>query len=396
MSGDRPRAMPARPAAPPAERAVSDVIAGLVTRLQSADAADVLRDFWHERTSPVVEPLDEHRRRVTVLAQSETAAIVFASINRVTNDLVDATLERVPGTDVWHATFVLPASWRGSYTLTAFDDGELGELCALEPRWAMRHLRERGNIDPRNPDVVGAYGDLAASVCALDEAPAQPWLAPAAVRGFTRELRAPNGRRVWLHVPAGGGNAPRPLVIALDGEVWHGDALAANAVDHVPPHRAPVVAMVDSGGVTSRMRDLAIDGGMSDEIVSVLVPWLRTVERISDDPADIIVSGESLGGLTALKTAFDHPQVVGAALAQSSSLWQHDMIERARSASAVRLFIAVGTFEPTLIEPHRALRASGALDGHDVTYLEYDGGHDTACWRGFWADGVRTLLGIGR
>lgn len=381
---------PERPIPGPARRAESDVV-------RSLDATDpvAVEQFWQGRTSPVIESHSEGHRRVTVLWRSATASAVYVSINRVTNTLEDSALARIAGTDVWHATYVLPTAWRGSYTLMDVDEEGLAALQERDPRWAMRDIREQGQPDPRNGGVAGAYGGHRASVCALDAAPPQPWLTPAPRRGETREMHAPHGRRVWIHTPAGESARPRPLIIALDGEVWNRGDIAANAVDHLAGERAPYVAMIDSGGVAARMRDLAIDGGMDREIVESLLPWLRGFLPISDNPADVIVSGESLGGLTAMKTAFAHPHAVGAALAQSSSLWQDDMIDRARSAAPTRLFLTVGTLESTLLAPHRAMRASGAMEHHDLSYLEYVGGHDSACWRGFWADGVRHLLGIG-
>ena len=32
------------------------------------------------------------------------------------------------------------------------------------------------------------------------------------------------------------------------------------------------------------------------------------------------------------------------------------------------------------------------VQGYDLTYREYEGGHDSACWRGGLADGLITML----
>lgn len=359
--------------------------------------------FWDSsgKRSPLVEeiPGRPDERLVTFLSRDATAHAVIVALNRITHDLDDGRLERMPGTDIWHATFRLGSGWRGSYAVAPVEADRLAELAALEPRWAMRRLRESGEVDPRNPDTSHTHGGGRVSVAALPDAPPQPWLTPcaSAKRGRTSEHVSPTGRRVWVYRPYASGNAPCPLIIALDGNVWHRSEYAAAAVDALSDAgaiRAPYVAMPDAGPTPRRIADLSIDGGMSTEIVDVIIPWLRSFLPVSTDPRDVIVSGESLGGLTALKTVFDHPEAISTALSQSASLWQHDMLDRAaRARSPVRIFQTAGRHEGVLVEHNRVLDSTLLRSAHEHTYVEYDGGHDMACWRGLWADGLRVLLG---
>lgn len=387
-------------------RDVSPTLTALAQRLDRASDAEraaLVERFWDSSgaRSPLIEPSSggPDEQLVTFVFRDATAHAVLISLNRITHDLEDARLERMAGTDIWHTTFRLASTWRGSYTVAAVDPDRLAELVALEPRWAIRTLREDGEPDPRNPETCHAHGDTHVSVAALPDAPSQPWLTPptAAAKGCTSEHVSPTGRRVWVYRPAGPEQDPRPLVIALDGDVWHGSGYAAAAVDTLAAAgaiRAPYVAMPDAGPRQQRMRDLSIDGGMSAEIVDVLLPWLRSFLPVSADPREVIVSGESLGGLTALKTVFDHPEITATALGQSASLWQHDMLDRAAHATRpVRIFQTAGRHETGLVEHNRALSAALHRSAHQHTYVEYDGGHDMACWRGFWADGLRVLLG---
>jgi enterochelin esterase-like enzyme len=385
------RAVPPGQPKPPSRRTVSALITGLAAGSSTAE-------FWATvaRRTPLVEVDGDGERRVTFLWRSADATAVYVTVNRVTYDLDDSRMERVPGTDVWHATFRLPADWRGSYRVLETDAAGDRALHELEPRWAMRTIREEGLADPRNPLSTRTHSGTVVSVAELDAAPVQA-APPDGPSPRTRRLVAPSGRTVWLTPPIEDDGTPRPLVIVLDGEVWHAGGYATAAADRLGTAgtiRAPFVAMVATGGSSPRrMSDLSIDGPMSDEIVTSLLPWLRDRVPVSADPRDIVVTGESLGGLTALKTAFDHPEAVGSALSQSASLWQHDMIDRAVTAAPVRLFLTVGAFEATLLEPHRRLREVLATSPHTVTYREFRGGHDMACWRGFWEDGIADLLG---
>ncbi|GAB2958120.1 enterochelin esterase [Micromonospora polyrhachis] len=385
------RPAPPSPPRPPSRRTVST----LASRLTAAGST---AEFWETigRRTPIVEDAAGGGCRVTFLWRSTEAAAVYVTINRVTHDLDDSRMQRIPGTDVWHATFRLPADWRGSYTVLETDVAGDRALHEHEPRWAMRTIREEGVVDPRNPARTRTHGGSTASVAELDAAPRQA--APAdGPSPRMRQLVAPSGRTVWLSPPIGDDGASHPLVIVLDGEVWQASGYAVAATDRLVAAgtiRTPFVAMVETGATSPRrMSDLSIDGTMSDEIALSLLPWLRDQMPVSADPRDVVVTGESLGGLTALKTVFDHPAAVGSALSQSASLWQHDMLGRAATAAPVHLFLTVGAFEGTLLEPHRRLREVLATSPHTVTYREFQGGHDMACWRGFWEDGIADLLG---
>ena len=58
----------------------------------------------------------------------------------------------------------------------------------------------------------------------------------------------------------------------------------------------------------------------------------------------------------------------------------------------IRLFLEAGTTERNLLGQNRRMRSVLEGQGYDLTYREYQGGHDYACWRGGMADGLITLL----
>jgi len=339
---------------------------------------------------------------LTFLWRDADAHAVLISLNRINRSLEDSLMQRIEGTDIWYRTFEVGAHWRGSYTVLAVDGAELEELRSCEPRWVMRRIRERGATDPRNPLVTGTHGGRA-SVAQVPGAPWEPVRAAAhTVRGTTSEHRLPSGRRVWLHRPAGVSpecRLARPLVVLLDGEVWHRTGYGAETIDELcargeftDSHLAPFLLLVDCEGEPRRMQDLSIDGGMCDELVTEILPWLRERVPLSPNPSDVVISGESLGGLTALKTVLLHPEHFGAAIAQSPSLWQSGLGEPLAHASPARVFMTAGVHEQGLVEHVRV--CSEALTDRDYThrYIEFNGGHDFAWWHGLWAEGVRHLL----
>ena len=375
--------------------------------------------FWATvgTVSPIVEPDpdDPAARLVTFLWQDPGAAHVVLEVNKVTSGPRQGAMERIPGTDIWHRTLRLDGRWRGGYGFASLDAAGLTALeqsaDQQDPRdrgaaaRALRALRARTRPDPRNPLVETGPGGARTSVAELDRAPEQPWLAlPGQPAPDPSPCVGPGGRALWEWTPAAGTSSPRPLVLVLDGEAWrdrgHVSATVA-ALTGARLIRPPVVVWVDNGTGPVRVADLSVDSDIAHWLACDLVPWLRDRYAantdgvtLSPDPADVVIVGQSLGGLTALKTVLDHPDLVGAALAQSSSLWQDDMLERARAADPgrARLWLEVGTNEPVLLEPHRRLREVLAERGVSHDYREFVGGHDPVCWRGGIGDGLLDLL----
>ena len=407
-----PRTPPDVPSAPPPRDADSAVLAAALHRLSTR--AQTVEDFWATtgHRSPVVEPdpTDPTRRVVTFLWRDATADHVHIGINKVTHGLGQGAMTRVAGTDIWYRTVALDARWCGSYGIVPLDDATWRTLLAAGTRPAIRRLRSCYRPDPRNPLTEPAHTGETLSVARLDRAPEQPWIradgfgvAPAATPPDA--VAGPGGRRLWVTTPADYG-APHhpdaPLLLVLDGAIWlrrrHvvDTAAAQSAAGRIRP---PVIVHVDNGEPGHRLADLSVDSGTAAELAGRVVPWVRDRHAVSTDPADVVVVGQSLGGLTALKAAFDHPDVVGAAIAQSSSLWQDDMFSRVRAArpGRPRLWLEVGTHESVLLDAHRDLYRElcdrGAAEV--VGYVEFVGGHDSACWRGGIGDGLLALLGAG-
>jgi len=400
------------PSAPAPREARSAVLADALGRV-AAGARGVER-FWADtgRRSPLVEPhpTDPASRVVTFLWRDAGADHVHLGVNKVTHGLEQGAMTRVPGTDIWYRTLALDARWRGSYGVVPLDDATWRALLAAGTRPAIRQLRPRYRPDPRNPHTELAHTGETLSVAHLDRAPAQPWIreradhlpAPA-----PHPVDGPDGRRLWVTTPADYGAPHRPdapLLVVLDGAIWTrrrhvtGTAAAQAACGLIRP---PVIVHVDNGDPVERTGELSVDSGFAAELAHQIVPWVRGRHPVSADAADVVVLGQSLGGLTALKTAFDHTDVVGAAVAQSSSLWQDDMLARARAARSgrPRLWLEVGTHESVLLDAHRRLRdelVGSAGRGADVaSYVEYVGGHDPACWRGGVGDALAVLLRVG-
>lgn len=358
--------------------------------------------FWRTAgaTMPLVEPADDPAHViVTFCWRDADAEQVLLFANRLTDetDLASTLLARIDRTDIWHASYRMDARWRASYSFIPQYPGQTMPWVGANDQVAIRAALDRGLLDPLNPARCFNRAHIEQAVVELPLAPQQPWLRTQEGRpaGSVEMRHGPGGRRLWTYEPVGGTEG-LPLVIALDGDVWTSSQSLATTLDglidagRIPPVRA---VMLDAGDRASRWADLDSGGGVDDYIARELLPWAQSTMSLSSDPADVVVVGQSLGALTALRAGLRHADVIGQVLAQSASLWADDVVALIDPASAPRVHLEVGTMEWVLVDDHRTLAEVLESSGVDVNFAEFVGGHDYACWRGGVADGLIWLLG---
>lgn len=397
-------------------------------RAGSVEAA--LDTFWHEvgrHGTPLIEEIDgdQDHRLVTFLwrdTETNTENVVVVGGPAHWWDLRANTLENLPNTDLWHATFRARSDLRGRYVLCANDS--LGDLPdegtpEYETRWA--------NFlpDPLNPNVFvwpkhpvdPNSSEEVESILELPDAPKQPWLerrhgvARGNVEEHTfRSTVLKNERSVWVYQPADhvAVSGHLPLLVLFDGFDWmHIEPTIVPTLDNliaegvIPPM---VVVLPDALDFKTRSRELPCHELLLPFLQEELLPWARQRWNVTSNPAHSIVSGRSYGGLAAAFVGLRIPKVFGNVLSQSGSFWwkahtEYDLeaeILTRRFAQEprvpVRFWLEVGLQEGSYMLPtNRHLRDVLDAKGYDVSYREYNGGHDQLCWRGSLADGLRSL-----
>ncbi|MBP2401368.1 enterochelin esterase family protein [Streptomyces syringium] len=401
----------------------SPVLSELAAAVE-AGKPDAVETFWARAAAtgtPLVEAdaTDPAYRLVTFLWRDdprEPASDVLALLHTVTDkdrhahDLTPHLMEKVPGTDVWAISHRLRADHRASYQFSVAR-GPREEALRTDRRSWLRVL-DTAVPDPLNtaPPLPARDGRHPSSVMELPDAPAQPWAHPrdGVARGERVEAEV-DGRRVSVHLPAGhrtdGG--PYAVAVLLDGEMWgpvldFGDALdSLLAEGRIPP---TVTLLVDTMGRDRRMADLSCSEEFVDWLAEVLLPWATREYGATADPARTVVAGQSAGGLTAAFAAFRRPERFGNVLSQSGSFWWPDGTEfdsgsewltrqfAVTERTAVRFRLEVGLQEWMLLPQNRHLRDVLQARGYEVSYEEFNGGHDYACWRGGLAAGLAGLL----
>lgn len=398
-------------------------------------ASQLQAQLWQQVTStPLLEadPTQEDKYLVTFLWRG-AAHSVLLFVNRLTDEknLADSYMRRLPGTDTWYLTYRMDGDWRASYCfLSAPTAAQAPWLQGSQVR--LRQALDAGLPDPHNPVTCTNRRGFVQSVVSLPLAPAWPlgeWPvfsddAAGAGRFDGGGLGAGRGdadagrldagrldaivdlealgRQIWVYTPAPISRTQSyPVLLVLDGEVWlkrHHLHLALTQLMDAELIAPAYIVFIDSGGTEQRWQELG-ESNFGRYLTGPLLNWLKTHYAISPKPAERVVIGQSLGALTVLRTLVAYPQLIGAGISQSASLWQDVLFSELNALDATqtplagtRAWIEVGSQEWILapLQPKAVHQLRKA--GMQVKDMVYNGGHDYACWRINLASALMHLL----
>jgi enterochelin esterase family protein len=218
-----------------------------------------------------------------------------------------------------------------------------------------------------------------------------------------------NKRRVWVYTPPGYSPDAEPyrLLVLFDGQQYTEATPTPIILDNmisdgtIPPLVAVMVGQVD------RFNELFLNHNFADFIATELVPLVHQRYHVNAKPEQTIIGGLSLGGLAAVYTALQHPEIFGNVLSQSGSfqlsaedekgLIRQFVLEQKRP---IRFYLEAGLMEtsdsPSLLYSNRHLRDVLEAKGYEVHYSEYNGRHDHINWRGSLSQGLTSLFGVPR
>lgn len=419
--------------------ATSPTLAAMHQRLLERPqlASQLQAQLWQQVTStPLLEadPTQEDKYLVTFLWRG-AAHSVLLFVNRLTDEknLADSYMRRLPGTDTWYLTYRMDGDWRASYCfLLAPTADQAPWLQGSQVR--LRQALDGGLPDPHNPVTCTNRRGFVQSVVSLPLAPAWPlgeWPvfgddAAGAGRFDGGGLGAGRGdadagsldagrldvvadldtlgRQIWVYTPAPISRTQSyPVLLVLDGEVWlkrHHLHLALAQLMDAGLIAPAYIVFIDSGGTEQRWQELGdSESDFGGYLSGQLLNWLKTHYAISPKPADRVVIGQSLGALTVLRTLVAYPQLIGAGISQSASLWQDVLFNELNALDATqtplagaRAWIEVGSQEWILapLQPKAVHQLRKA--GMQVKDMVYNGGHDYACWRINLASALMQLL----
>ncbi|AVJ17491.1 enterochelin esterase [Serratia sp. MYb239] len=424
--------------------AQSTVAAGTVSRWLQAEQAGQAA-WWQQvvqRGTPIVEEHDRQQARFTWLWRDphgdeprSPIRRVYVDINGVTDhhSTDPSTLQRLPGTDIWHWSTLLPRDWRGSYSLIPVQDAQLPPVfsadraqCRQQQRAWWISLFPLAIADPLNPYPAAStrIGQPLSLAQGPDAADQRAWLTTPPPLDVSRlhhflwrSETLGNQRRIWAYASGEGASAAeRPLVILLDGQNWvDGQPLLPvlareTAAGRLPPACYLLIDVIDG---QHRERELPCNADFWLALQAELLPLVRQRMAFSDSGARTVVAGQSYGGLAAMYAGLHWPQRFGRVLSQSGSFWwptvQYvtDFARRAEfdegwltqqvrqgrvAAGTLTVFQEAGDREADIEFVNQQMQQALKAAGHRVNYRVFSGGHDALCWRGGLLDGLHWLL----
>ena len=405
---------------------VSPRVARLVEAVEAGDL-DAPDLFWKEVASsgaPLMEPVegDESRTLVTFVwrdpGDTENALVVLYSAPNQ-GDLTPFTMDRVPNTDVWYKSYVLPSDLRTTYLLSVNDPLETYDTYE-EVLARLKHYRP----DPLNPVDYPIFGNdlnkYVVSVLELPRAPKQAWNIPrkGVPKGKSRmhELDSDvlgTQHHLTVHTPPGydPDGEPYDVFLLFDGWAYYNYAAVTTVLDnllYVGRTRPYVLLMHSNLDQSVRAEELPCHRPFHDFLVQELMPWAHDRFNITADPARTVVGGSCFGGLAAAYVALESPDRFGNVISQSGSFWwpgpgvagmEPEWLTeqyRRRPTLPIRFSLEIGCLEGAIGEfdpmtAHRDFRDVLVAKGYEVDYSEYTGGHDLICWRGTLVDRLLAL-----
>ena len=276
----------------------------------------------------------------------------------------------------------------------------------------VQHGHEHWILDPRNPDRAGdPFGENSVAMT-WGYAPPEWSVERGAPKGSvqTFEVRSEvfgETRHEQMYLPANfDADRPYPLVVIHDGGDYVSYAALRHSLDNlieegaIPPLMAVLITARD------RMSEYPKGRRHARYVTQELLPALQARFPISENPADRVLLGASLGAVASLATAFRFPGTFGGLILKSGSFVlsperlrgrphpvfarTHRLVQairRAPTPEGMRIFISTGELEG-LADENRKLAEHLHARGVEVKFVSsWDGHH----WHN-WRDQLRSAL----
>lgn len=392
--------------------------------------------FWQqvEQTgAPIFEEYDPETRTwlVTFVWREDgpTDNVVLLEWMRET-DFPEKVMAHLEGTDVWYASIRILESVRTQYQFAPNDNlvpkREETDWPARRAGWCNDPLNREAIVDNDSP-ALETLANQQSSVLSMPAAPAQPWIVrrDGIERGTVSQHRfasqlLENERDIYLYRHPRVGTTDVPMLVQFDGEL-HADVLRTPTVldnliadGRIPPMVAVFVGNVDRG------EELPCNADFVRMLATELLPWAAAELGIETRRELTVANGVSYGGLASMYAGLTAPETFGLVASQSGSFWwkpnpmdqspvlgvcdEYQWLPQQAAAwerADIRIWMEAGSLEgrghrdgiPTLLDSNRHMRNVLVAKGYDVSYREYDGGHDYACWCDSQAEALIHLLG---
>ncbi|GAA1472249.1 alpha/beta hydrolase-fold protein [Corynebacterium felinum] len=282
---------------------------------------------WDTLVAEGTPLIDADSTRMTFLIES-TAPAVHLWINRLTDkerhDL--GVMQHVPGLPYWVKTVAIPPDLIASYCFRLTDSTHRPPGHNTFPHLRDPHARF-GAVVTDEDHRLGTSLILGANAAVGQEWRAlNPQIPPRVQRGAVAV-----GHEVvpsYFFAPA----VPMrnvPVLVLLDADIWFERMHLDQALDlAISQGRVPPVAVVGIGFHNSQQRARLLNPSATSMgvVLDGLFEWAQTSAvrlGVEVDCEQVVIAGQSLGGLAALNAAMAEPRRFRFVIASSPSLWWH-------------------------------------------------------------------------
>ncbi|TDO99499.1 enterochelin esterase [Marinomonas balearica] len=385
---------------------------------------------------------------------------VLLDINSVTNhkSWEPTCLKRVKNTDVWHQCVYVDEKWRGSYSFIPLMQNQsssvvyaLSDGSSKAQRSWYLSIMDFAIADPLNtrPEIISNRGTSASMLIMNDAEVEMGWdqwdqrtLPPKKREDVFSFLwksdLLKNTRRIW-HIETHRSNesfstsdrqkgvrekVPKPIVILLDGQRWTAPSGTPSVLSYLteigeiaPAH----YLLIDSLDGETRWKELSCNITFWQAMFTELAVEAAHKVNLPSLESNVIIAGQSLGGLSAFYAGVHFETYVTKVISLSGSFWWPDvdrlvahqskesclnelilgtplggpLEELQRGCIDVKhleLFISVGSGEGDMNLYNDILATSLQRKQARFTFERFSGGHDWLAWRFSLINGLRTLV----
>ncbi|QWU45343.1 alpha/beta hydrolase-fold protein [Bacillus sp. NP247] len=365
--------------------------------------------FLHEirsNNTPLIEecPVDNQYKLITYiwLGDRKTENVyVFGSFPGW--DLSVNQLQRLLHTDIWYQTFRTDKSFISTYYFSVND--------FFENDWIKRS--EQYRIDRFNGNTFGE-GTNKASVLKIgmevqysSRFPSNHYPSGKIETYSFHSSILNNTRKIHIYTPHDYSHTShlQELLIVFDGNSFINNLSIVRTLNYliyekeIPSCIAVAIDHVD------RLKELTYNDKMNTFLTDELLPWIQVKYRVHQEAKHTTIAGFSLGGLGAFYAALQYPRIFGNVLSMSGSVhWKKDgfeneipwienqIISTNPDTSQPHFYLAAGQLEnKPLLTANKRLYRTLKDKGYQITYEEFQGGHDSLWWRGKLFDGLKAL-----
>lgn len=352
--------------------------------------------------------------QATFIHLNDQARMVAVNLDIIDSDPPFEMMTRLQGTNLWYVSRRFQPDDLLDYMIVVDDPNT---PLRNDPNINQRIARWKA--DELNPAKV-MNNNLRVSVLAMPQArPFANWEAMRNIpRGTVREHDFTSvqmgfaERRLWVYTPPGYDDEQRreyPLLVLLDGQWMVGPVQVPQIADAMIKHgrmQPIIIAMLESGGVATRMQDYVSNDKQYAAILTELLPLLQTEYRI--DSTNLGIGGTGVGAIGAAHAALKNAAVFSHLIMLSAPLgvgqMQEKLLEYAHRFENARIlpqriFQSVGRYEQKqrFYKPNVALgvileRREKERGDINHRFVEIGSGHGLAAFRSIFPEALSHIF----